>query len=279
MNKDRLLSELGDLARQEGEAEKARLDERWDRLAAGMLTAEEETELKALAESSPEAREAYQAFQPLGADFQARMLIAINAERTSPAPQPVLPEPGPRILPFRRAALRRLEVWLGTAAAVAAGLFLVLRGPALPPLPVYNTPELTGGAQDYRGGREASSSRPQIFVPGSPLTLTATPRTAVQGAVEARAFLSSLSGRGDVLPWMPEPRLEVSDQGSVRLQGTLGGEIQLSPGDWRIWIVVGRKGGIPSARQLQTELRAGRLQGTAWQAVATDLRVVARASP
>src|SRR5436853_7125100 len=75
-----LLKELGDLARREKEAEKAHLDERWDRLAAGTLTAEEGAELKALAASSPEAREAYAAFRPPGADFQARVVSAINSQ-------------------------------------------------------------------------------------------------------------------------------------------------------------------------------------------------------
>jgi RNA polymerase sigma factor (sigma-70 family) len=82
MNKDSILSELGALARQEGEGESP-LDERWDRLAAGTLTAEEDAELRALATSSPEAREAYEAFRPLGAAFQARVVSAINAERTT----------------------------------------------------------------------------------------------------------------------------------------------------------------------------------------------------
>ena len=80
---DRLLKELGDLARQQDEAERARFDERWDRLAAGTLTAEEEAELKALAEASPEDREAYEAFRPLGADFQARSGVARSAELAS----------------------------------------------------------------------------------------------------------------------------------------------------------------------------------------------------
>jgi RNA polymerase sigma-70 factor (ECF subfamily) len=82
MNKDSILSELGALARREGEAESP-LDERWDRLAAGTLTAEEDAELRALAASSDEAREAYEAFRPLGAAFQARVVSAINAKRTT----------------------------------------------------------------------------------------------------------------------------------------------------------------------------------------------------
>src|SRR5947209_19726504 len=99
---DRLLRELGDLARSETEAEQDRFDERWDRLAAGTLTAEEDAELKALAESSPEAREAYEVFRPLGGDFQALVVGKINAERASEA----------RVLLFRR-VIRRPEVWTG----------------------------------------------------------------------------------------------------------------------------------------------------------------------
>src|ERR1700704_3282793 len=101
---DRLLRELGDLARSESTAEEARFGDRWDHLAAGTLTAEEEAELKALAESSPEDRETYEAFRPLGADFQARVVSAINAERAKPAeaPRPQPQDPVPRVLPFRR---------------------------------------------------------------------------------------------------------------------------------------------------------------------------------
>ena len=77
---DRIVRELGHLAKEEREAERARLDERWDRLAAGTLTPEEGAELRALAESSPEARETYEAFRPLGAKFQARMVNVIARE-------------------------------------------------------------------------------------------------------------------------------------------------------------------------------------------------------
>src|SRR5436853_2798918 len=114
---DPLLKELGNLARRQEEAERARLDERWDRLAAGTLTAEEETELRALATSSPEAGEAYVAFKPLGPEFQARVMSKINAQRAREA----------RVLQFRQLA-RRFEVWAGAAAAVAAGLFVLARG-------------------------------------------------------------------------------------------------------------------------------------------------------
>ena len=77
------MRDLGHLAREESEAEKRRLDERWDRLAAGTLSAEEEAELRALAAASPEAARAYEAFRPLGADFQARVVEAIRAQEVA----------------------------------------------------------------------------------------------------------------------------------------------------------------------------------------------------
>jgi hypothetical protein len=260
MNEDRLLGELGDLARRQEEAEKARFDERWDRLAAGTLTAEEEAELKALAGSSPEAREAYEAFRPLGADFQALMVAKASAELSS-APLAEPPQPPARLLPFRRAAAR-IEVWLGTAAAVAAGLFFFfLRTPAsLPPLPGYELASLVVPSE-YRGPGFGTAA------PGSPVKLTVRPRTAVTGAVEAHGFLSC--GKADLRPWPLQPALDVSEKGVVTLRGTL--EKDLHPGSCKIWIVVARQGRAPG--DLQAELRAGRTGNADWQAVFTKLEV------
>ena len=273
MNEDRLLNDLGDLARRQGEAEKERLDERWDRLAAGVLSSEEKADLSALAEASPEAREAYEAFRPLGAEFQARVVAAATAELArGPAPE----KPLPRLLPFRRAAAR-FEVWLGTAAMAAAALFLLLRTPGFSALPVY-TAELSGGTQAVRGGEPGPAPGVQVFVPGSLLTLTVRPERTVEGALEARSFLASATGAGEILPWNPEPRFEMAG-GSVRLRGTLGREIRLPPGTWRIWVVVGRPDKLPSASELASAVRAGRTRQAAWQAVSVELRVDQQASP
>jgi hypothetical protein len=255
MNEDRLLHELARLERAEDETGRDRLDERWDRLAAGTLTAEEEAELRALAETSPEAREAYEAFRPLGAAFQARVVDALAAETRTP---------GSRVLLFRRNSIR-LGAGLAAAAAVAAALLIFLRGPSSqPPMPVY-TAELTGGTKAFRG-EEGPSKGPQVFVPGSLLTITASPEQNVK-PVEARSFF--VRGR-ELVSLKPE----VADvTGAVRLRGTLGTEIRLSPGDWRAWIVVGRPGGIPPMNELLKELRAGRTRHRSWQAVSQDLRV------
>lgn len=250
MTDDRLLRDLGALARERREAERARWDERWDRLAAGTLTPEEEVELKALAETSPEAREAWEAFRPLGADFQARVVDAID--------------PPPPILLFRRAV-----VWTGLAAAVAASLFFLVRGPGLAPLPAYTFDELNGD-QDVRGAREGPSGKVPVFDPESRLTLVVRPPNPVTTPVEAKAFLAHGAG---LLPWEPG---SASPGGSFRFEGGLSG---LQPGLWTAWVVVGRPGRIPTAGELQAALRAGRTRTADWQAISRDLRIGTRASP
>lgn len=271
MSEDRLLKELGHLARREEEAERARLDERWDRLAAGTLTPEEEAELRALAESSVEAREAYEAFSPLGADFQARVIGAITPE----LPREPSRKPRSRLLPYRRDP-GRLELWLGAAAAVAAVLVLLVRGLlAPPPLPTY-TVALSGGAQAFRGEPVPPTDLP-LFVPGSLLTLDVRPEQPVEGPVEVLGFAAPASGTGEILH-LPEDRFELAGA-NARFRGTLGREVQLPPGRWRIWIVVGRPGKIPARSELHDMLRARMTRHAGWQAVSTDLRVEAQAPP
>lgn len=271
MNEDQLLSELGDLARQEREAEEARFDERWDRLAAGALTAEEEAELKALAGSAPETQEAYEAFRPLGAGFQARVVNAINAERGD-APQPEPVEPPPRVLPFHRAAVRRIEVWLGTAAAVAAGLFFLVRGPALAPLSSGYVASLEGGFKTERGGQTAPPNEKLVFAPGSPFRLEVNPKQTLEhpGEVKASAFLSSSAGREDWRLLRLKSKFEPGKTGSVRLDATIGEDISIPKGDWILWTVVARNS-LPEAKEIQARLRPQRLQHETWRAVCDAL--------
>jgi uncharacterized protein (DUF4415 family) len=73
MNDEPRLRELAQVIREE-KADRFRLDERWARLSSGELSEQEEAELRALAEVSLEARQAYEAFRPLGPEFQARMV-------------------------------------------------------------------------------------------------------------------------------------------------------------------------------------------------------------
>jgi hypothetical protein len=280
MSEDPLLRELGRLAQEEKEAEDARRDERWDRLAAGTLSAEEDAALRALAATSPAAREAYEAFRPLGADFQGRMAEALASELRRPAPEVEHREARSRLLPFRPRTWR-FAGSLAAAAVAALGLLLVVRGPAtMPPLPHYGA-QLSGGIQTLRGG-PGPATGPQLFAPGSRLSLVVRPEHPVAGEVEARALLA----RGaEIVPWLqtpqapPAPPLDISAHGVVRLQGTIGEDIRLRPGPSRVWIVVGQRGKIPPDSELVTALRAGRTRNHHWQAVSVDLSVADRPPP
>ncbi len=267
-----MLRELGELARQEGEADQARFDERWDRLAAGTLTAEEAAELEALAASSPEGKEAYEAFRPLGADFQARMVALASAELKGAAPvEPVIAPPvepdeqRSRLLFFRR-AVRRVEVRVGAVAAAAASLLFLIIPLALPPLPAYTVDPLIGN-QTSRGGEPSPASGPPVFAPGSPLRIVIHPLKSVQGSLDPQPYLE-VPGGGKV-GWVPIPgfRRDLGAGGTVRLDGTLGETIQLPFGTWRICVVVSRPGKAPQARQLPAALRTKHAD---WQVACTD---------
>src|SRR5262245_60200152 len=85
MNDEELMKALGRTAR----AEPA-LDERWDRLAAGTLSEAEHEALLEEAARSDAAADAYEAFRPLGAEFQARVvhrLVGEAARETGSAQQ------------------------------------------------------------------------------------------------------------------------------------------------------------------------------------------------
>lgn len=239
MNEDRLLRELGHLAREE----QGRLDERWDRLAAGTLSAEEEAELRALAETSPEAREAWEAFRPLGPEFQASMVEKIAAE---------LPKPG-KVLPFRSAI--RIGGWI--AAAAAAVLAVVLLRPA-PPLPDYQV-SVSGGTSEMRSGPAES------FMPGDRVEIALRPETETRGRLEARLFLL----RADDLRPLKIQSEEMAPGGSFKIQGRLDPGIQEGP--WTLWAVVGRPGDLPDPKELR--LKQGRSRDEDWTAVSTDIQI------
>jgi hypothetical protein len=245
-DEDRLLSELADLARAE-EAERASLDERWDRLAAGTLTAEEEAELRSLAESSPEAGDAWEAFRPLGPRFQARIVDRIAAELPGPRKARVLPFPAARI-----------GGWLTAAAAAAAILAVLLRPSA--PLPGYEI-SVTGGASAIRGERIQEPD----FAPGDAVEVRLRPGTAFRGRLEARLFLL---GDGELRRLDAESEI---DGGAVRMNAVLAPDLR--PGTWTLWAVVGRPGDLPDPGELQSLAAGDEVRRRDWIAIPKGLRI------
>ncbi len=262
MSEDRLLRDLGHLAREESEAEKRRLDERWDRLAAGTLSAEEEAELRALAAASPEAARAYEAFRPLGADFQARVVEAIRAQEVA---ERAARKSSRKLLPWRQLT-PRVAAW-GTAAAAAAASLLMLLRP-LAPLPGYALAEISGGSRALRG----ETMEVQEFAPGDDFQVILRPETQVARArsLTAQAFLL----RGTELRGLPV-RSHVEPSGAVKLEGSLDGD--LPPGTWTLWAVVGRRGKLPDPETLRSLAARSTVRKRDWVAVRTTVQVRPRA--
>ncbi|HVF59701.1 MAG TPA: hypothetical protein VNJ70_07830 [Thermoanaerobaculia bacterium] len=260
MSEDRLLRDLGHLAREESEAEQRRLDERWDRLAAGTLSAEEEAELRALAEASPEARQAFEAFRPLGADFQARVVAAIRAQEVA---ERAARKSSWKLLPWRQ-LIPRVAAWGTATAAAAASLIMLVR----PPLPGYALAEISGGSRALRG----ETMEVQEFTPGDDFQVVLRPETQVAWArfLTAQAFLL----RGAELRGL-EVRSRVEPSGVVKLEGAL--DRDLPPGTWTLWAVVGRRGKLPDPETLRSSAARSTVQKRDWVAVRTTVRVRPRA--
>lgn len=259
---DRLLRDLARLAREEEAREGNLLDDRWDRLAEGSLSAEEGERLAAEAAGSAEARLAYEAFRPLGAAFQTRVAAQILEElgaqpeagqfpvpishrshlshRSPPASRPLQTEP---LRP--RTVLGRFA-WRGLVAAAAlAGAVVV--GPRLfvPPFPAYELALLPEGEASERSLAAAPDEDPALFHPGTAFEVAVRPLTPIDdlhGPLEVRCVLQA----GDQVRSWPScaERAEVAPTRAVRIAGTVGEELTLEPGTWTLWIVLGRQGRI-----------------------------------
>lgn len=263
------LRELARVAHEEEAEERSRLDDRWDRLSAGELTPEEEAELRALAETSGKAREAYEAFRPLGQDFQAGVVRAVQAQGLAPEAEAAALELPAKVVPFPKRAAR---VWWSAIAATAAAAVLVLflRPPA--PLPDYGIPTVSG-VQATRG-ELPETPEVQPLAPGR-FQVILQPETSVSRlpALEARCYL--LRGR-DLR------RLEIREQehdpgGSISIEGSIGGEVR--PGRWTLWSVVGRPGKLPEDAELRSLLPGkDQLRRRDWVALPTEVRILPEGS-
>jgi hypothetical protein len=242
-------------------------DERWDKLAAGTLTDAERAALLAEVAQSETAARAYEAYRPLGTDFQARMVERLLAP-SAPAAEGAdavtvaVAAASAKVIPFRRRALRFAGVPLALAASVlvAFGALTLLRQHAVPALPGYGL-RLEGQVTVMRGETPPPASAP--FVRGNEFRLLLTPATKVEGKVVARSYV--LAGAGPQPLVAPPAR--ISDDGAVLIQGTVGADVQLPQGAARLLVVVGRESQLPDPRALAAQLgAAGQVQNDEWAA-------------
>jgi hypothetical protein len=275
MNDEELMKALGRTARTE-----PALDERWDKLAAGTLSDTEREALLEEAARSDEAAQAYEAFRPLGAEFQARVVHRLldeaarsdqspaseassGAVRTAAAvPADARPAEAARVVPFRRRATRFTVVPLALAASLllAVGVVTFMRPGAVPALPGYGL-ALEGQVTLMRGQTPPPQAAP--FAQGNHFRLVLTPATRVEGQVVARGYVLS---DGEPAPLVaPAPR--ISDDGAVLIEGEVGRDVQLPQGNARLLVIVGRESKLPDPRVLAEQLgAAGQSQSADWAA-------------
>lgn len=212
---------------------------RWEALAKGELSADEERALAEEAEASPAIRELFEAYRPLGPEaedrYTARLLAAAKPPRAPDKPKPV-----------RRPTWRSSVIGLALAAALAAVLFI----PRPSALPEYSI-AIAGGEQVVRGEPQAAHGTP-IIGPGSRLSIVLRPATKLEGAIEARAFLVR---DGSARVWSPP--IEISSAGAVRIEGTREQLFHGVPaGRWEIVVALSKPGDAPNADDLRP--KAGR---------------------
>jgi hypothetical protein len=269
MSDDRWLRELAQVNRDQHEDALGHLDERWDRLSRGELSPEEDAELRALAETSEEARAAYEAFRPLGPGFQAGVVQAIREQGRGPDAEPASPAPPAKLLPFRRRALRLAGWGTAVAATLAATVTMLLLRPAAP-LPDYTLADISGGTRTLRSGEP--EAKVPVLAPGDRFEVLLRPaRAAARGSrLEA---LCVLARGGELHPL--ETRSEIDPGGAVRMTGSLGRDIP--PGAWTLRAVVGRRGKLPEPAALVSLSLPARERD--WVAVGSEILIRLRTEP
>jgi hypothetical protein len=267
MNDEELLKAVGRSARSA-----APRDERWEQLAAGELSEEQRERLRAEAAESEAAAQAYEAFRPLGPDFQARVVDRLLAGHAAPAADAdaaaAVPESA-KVIPFRRRITRFAVVPLALAASllVAVGALTMLRNEAVPALPGYGL-RLEGQVAVMRGETPPPAAAP--FATGNQFRLLLTPATPVRGDVVVRSYV--LADAAPVPLLAPPPR--ISGDGAVLIEGTVGSDVRLPSGASRLLVIVGRESHLPDPRAIAAQLgAAGQQQNDEWAAWMLPLRV------
>lgn len=243
------------------------LDPRWDDLALGDLSAEDEATLRALAAEDPTAADALEAFAPFDdserADFAAVAMAALDAggdvadAKPTASAEPAPTTPADNVVQF---PLRRAVVWVGAGVALAAAALVFVWRPAPEALPAYGV--------TVRGGLAVTMAEtpegPPKLGPDERLTLVLTPAVPLQAEVEVRAFVEV---DGEPRPWSPP--IERSAEGAVRIDGTAAslGLGDFGVGQRRLHVIVGRSGSLPDAPPSER-------RGAGWQALAVDVDLI-----
>jgi hypothetical protein len=268
-----LLDQLSQAAREQALDEQNRLDPRWDRLAAGQLTEEENDELLGLADASGEAHEAYQAFKPLGPAFESRVAAAILARQQVEAEERLAAELATAAAvpasPAQLASPPARRAWylggLGSVLAAATVAFVV----SLPAqLPSY-VPEKLASISPDRGGIDLTFGVP-VYTAGNEVMLEAEARVRPGKDPDARLFYVGEDQRLQ----SSDLEAKIEDEGRrIRFLPILGEDLELAPGKWRLVMVVSRPGEFPGPATILEAVSAGGQPSKYWQVLVYQIEV------
>lgn len=239
---DRWFEELVQVTKEQEAQERLALDERWDRLAAGTLDADAAAGLRAEAEQTAEGRAAWEAFRPLEADFQSRIVASVKAQQAAERAPPT------QVLPFRSRV-----PYFAAAGLLAAGLaaFALLRPFLSPALPAY-THSVNAG---YRGG--------ETIVIGQKATVSLQPKAASRGRVAVQCVLTP-TGEAPKFWSGCESHRDHQPDGTLRVTLPPAATAELRPGILRV--LVGRPDRFPPPAETAARDPQGR-----WQAFEVEV--------
>ncbi len=260
-------------------------DPRFEALAEGTLSSEEQAALLASIGDDPRGRAAFDAVKPPEPHVNAGLVDAILAQRAAehgaqggelPRSQATVSDRearGAKNIPFRARRWARVAV---PVFAAAAAMTLVLWPSAPPPLPPYRL-ELSATALQQRGDAPAVEGEIVVHLgAGDHVVVVLRPAARVEGPVAARAFWR---GAGPAEVWSAP--LEVADGGAVRLDGSGDALFGGRPGRWEIAIAVGRPEAMPTdAAQVFQMLDEGGVDPEApYRLLTARARVVEQPAP
>jgi hypothetical protein len=237
---------LAGLIAEAREDQRARAPETpWQKLLEGRLSAEDEAYLRAQAAHDPEVARALEAYAPLAARVQERMLAAITNDASGIARvRSITSASTPATAASTRASALSPR-WFAIPLATAAGLLLwIATRKPIDDLPSYALAFETT-AQDERSADAPSPKADVKLRATTQVDLILRPHDSPKTPVAMRAISMQ---NGVARPWAPPS--EVSATGVVRIRGKASELFPTPHGEYELLIAVGRPEALPSDADL-----------------------------
>lgn len=141
-----------------------------------------------------------------------------------------------RVIPMRRRALRWSVTGLSAAAAAALIVWIALPESAAT-LPEYSETAFEGGIKRVRSDDAAAVPKTPVFEPSSHLRWSIAPAVNADAPVDVRV---RASGAAELCLVVNHGK-RIADSGAVELSGTVHDLFALTPGQWTLTLLVGRR--------------------------------------